>query len=268
MRCHKRGKKGHWRIDCTEELCSRCDGRGHGADVFSTSKEEAVLAAAEDDDDYDTVEASAFKARETGECSNVSGRKGEGESAWQVGDEAWFWDSGAATHMTPSADGMINYRECTLKLRIADGSTRTIEGYDDIYFVFRSGNGPVQVTLTNIAHVTNLRYHLFPPPTLVKHGHTFEGHPARIVVKLKSARSIVFLLTGTLYSLYGYRVDCSTRGDACADPRKTDKKSRGQHKRLPLCGRTLPRGTAPQDRGAARGRPRGKAAGVQRVLHG
>ena len=213
-------------MDCTEELCSRCDGRGHAADVFSTSKEEAVLAAAEGDDDYDTVEASAFKARETGECSNVSGRKGEGESAWQVGDEAWFWDSGAATHMTHSADGMINYRECTLKLRIADGSARTIKGYDDIYFVFRSGNGHVQITLTNIAHVPDLQYHLFSPPTLVKHGHTFEGHPAGIVVKLKSARSIVFLLTGTLYSLYGYRVDCRTRGDACAAlaPGKLPKK--------------------------------------------
>ena len=30
----------------------------------------------------------------------------------------------------------------------------------------------------------------------------------------------------------------------------------------------LSRGTTPQDRGAARDRPRGKAAGVQKVLHG
>ena len=76
------------------------------------SKEEAVLAASDDDDDSDAVEASAFKARGTGKCSNVSGKKGKGESAWQVGDEAWLCDSGASTHMTPSADGMINYKEC------------------------------------------------------------------------------------------------------------------------------------------------------------
>ena len=50
----------------------------------------------------------------------------------------------------------------------------------------------------------------------MKHGHTFEGRPARIVVKLKSERSIVFPLTKNLYSRYGYRADCSTRGDACA----------------------------------------------------
>ena len=102
-----------------------------------------MLATSDDDDDSDAVEDSAFKARETGKCSNVSGKKGEGESAWQVGDEAWLCNSGASTHMTPSADGMINCRECNSKLRIADGSTRTIEGYGDINFALRSGNGLV-----------------------------------------------------------------------------------------------------------------------------
>ena len=118
--------------------------------------------------------------------------------------------------MTPSADCMINYRECNLKLRIADGSTRSPEGYGDINFVFRSGKGLVQLLLTNVAHVPDLRYHLFSLPTLVKNGHTLEGRPTGIVVKLKSERSIVFPFTGTLYSLYGYRVDCSTRENACA----------------------------------------------------
>ena len=173
-RCHRCGKKDHWRIDRTEELCSRCHGRGHAADVCPTSKEEAVLAASDDDADNNIADGSAFKAGEPGERSKVSDRKkrGEGGSAWQVGDEAWLCDSGASTHMTPSADGMINYRECNFKLRIADGSTRTIEGYGDINFVFRSGNGFVQVTLTNIAHVPDLRYHLFSLPTVVTHGHT------------------------------------------------------------------------------------------------
>ena len=131
-RWHRCGKKDHWIIDCTGELYSRCHGRRHGADACPTSKEEAVLAASDDDDDSDTVEASAFKARETGEWSNVSGKMGEGESPWQVGNEAFLCGIGASTHMTPSSDGMVIYRECNLKLRIADGSTRTIEGYGDI----------------------------------------------------------------------------------------------------------------------------------------
>ena len=68
----------------------------------------------------------------------------------------------------------------------------------------------------NVAHVPDLQYHIFSLPTLGKKGHTFEGRPAGIVVKVKSERSIVFPLTGNLFSLYGYRVDCSTREDACA----------------------------------------------------
>ena len=36
VRCHGCSKKGHWRIDCTEELCSRCHGRGHADNVCPT----------------------------------------------------------------------------------------------------------------------------------------------------------------------------------------------------------------------------------------
>ena len=47
------------------------------------------------------------------------------------------------------------------------------------------------------------------------------------MVKLKSERSIVFPLAENLHSLYGYRVGCSTREDACAvlAPGKVLKKS-------------------------------------------
>ena len=38
-RCYRCGTKGHWRADCTEELCSRCQGRGHTADVCPASAE-------------------------------------------------------------------------------------------------------------------------------------------------------------------------------------------------------------------------------------
>ena len=110
----------------------------------------------------------------------------------------------------PPQIALSTVREYNLKLRIADGSTRSIEGYGYIDFVFRSGNGLVQVLPTNVAHVPDLRYHIFFLPTVVKNGHTFEGRPTGIVVKLKSERSIVFPLTGTLYSRYGYRIGCNT----------------------------------------------------------
>ena len=76
--------------------------------------------------------------------------------------------------------------------------------------------GLVQVLLTNVAHVPDLRHHLSFLPTFVKNGRTFEGCPTGVVVKLKSERSIVLALGGTLYSLHGYRIDCSSRENACA----------------------------------------------------
>ena len=84
------------------------------------------MVAVSSDDGYEgTVQASAFKVEE-GAHGDIFGRMGEGELAWQVGDEVWLCDSGASTHMTPSADCMINYREFHLNLRIADGATRSI----------------------------------------------------------------------------------------------------------------------------------------------
>ena len=133
-----------------------------------------------------------------------------------MGDEAWICDSSASTNMMPSADCKINFRERNLKLQIADGSTRSMEGCGDIHVVFRSGNGIVQVLITNVAHVLDLRYHPLSPLTLVKKGHTFEGCPTGVVLRLKSARSIVFPLSETLYSLYSDQVNRSGRENACA----------------------------------------------------
>ena len=76
-RGYRRGKKDHWRVDCTEELCSRCYGRGHAPDVCRRSKKDAVLAVSYNDDGDNTVGASTFKVGETGECSDVFGGKGE-----------------------------------------------------------------------------------------------------------------------------------------------------------------------------------------------
>ena len=61
-----------------------------------------MLAVSNEDGDG-TVQASTFKADEAGACSDVLVRMGEGEPAWEVGDQAWLCDSGSSTYMTPSA---------------------------------------------------------------------------------------------------------------------------------------------------------------------
>ena len=121
--------------------------------------------------------------------------------------------------------------------------------------------------LIHIAHVLDLRYHLFSLPTLVTNGDTFEGRPTGIIVKLKSERSIMHPLTGYLYSLYSYRVDCSTR-EVCAvlDPGKLPTKPvvsiNDDHCAAGYAHEALLRKTAEQQ-GIIR-----KTAGVQTVLRG
>ena len=89
---------------------------------------------------------------------------------------------------------MLKCQECNLKLRIADGSTRSTELYGDISVAFRSGNGLVPVLITSAAHVPDLRYHVFSLPTLVENDHTFSKDAFRtgVVRRLKSERSPCF----------------------------------------------------------------------------
>ena len=76
--CHRCGKKGHWRIDCTEELCSRCHGRGQAAGVCPTSEEEAVLTASDDDSGDDTVQASASRPEREASAVRFGAERGNG----------------------------------------------------------------------------------------------------------------------------------------------------------------------------------------------
>ena len=91
--CSRCGGRRHAADVCrasADKRCSRCNGRGHVADICLSSKEEPMLAVSSDDGDEGTVQASAFKAEEVGEYGDVLARMGERESAWKVGDEAWL----------------------------------------------------------------------------------------------------------------------------------------------------------------------------------
>ena len=74
----------------------------------------------------------------------------------------------------------------------------------------------MQVLIRNVVHVPDLHYHLFPLPTRVINGHTFEARPRGVVVRIKAEHSIVFPLTGTPYSLYAHRIDRSSMEHAGA----------------------------------------------------
>ena len=72
------------------------------------------------------------------------------------------------------------------------------------------------VSLTDVSHVPSLLYHPFSLPFLNKNGRDFNGHLTGVVVKLRSECLMILTLSGTLFSLYGYRVVSTSTGKACA----------------------------------------------------
>ena len=149
-RCYKCGQKGHWRS--TERRTYVPDAKDGGTLPMSAPRSRRSDAAVATDGGMllissprrkktlfwrcQTTTVIVLRSRLQLRISGISGRKREGESAWQVGDEARRYDSEASAHMTPSADCMINNRECNLKVRTADGSTHSIERYGDITLSF------------------------------------------------------------------------------------------------------------------------------------
>ena len=83
------------------------------------------------------VEAQAYVAKQTGKCRMMVGEEvGGGELGKQV--MQYIADSAATSNMTPDADGLTNYRECSGPLGLANGGTTSIAGYGDLTVAFRS----------------------------------------------------------------------------------------------------------------------------------
>ena len=72
-----------------------------------------------------------FTANTTGKRSLRTGKEvRNGELDKQVAQ--CIADSGATCHLTPDADGLTNYRECSRPLCLADRRKISIAGYDDL----------------------------------------------------------------------------------------------------------------------------------------
>ena len=107
---------------------------------------------------------------------------------------------------------MINYREFNLNLRVADGLTYATEGYDDKIIVFRSGNRNAE---ERCARARRSIPPLFPTRFRKERSHC--RRPSRGYCSQAQGRSFDRVsLDRKLSIFYGYRVDCSTREDACA----------------------------------------------------
>ena len=163
------------------------------------------------------VEAQAFVAKETGKCSVMVGEEvGGGEPGKQV--VQYITDSAATCDMTPDADGLTNYRECSRPLGLANGGTASIAGYSDLTEAFRSDNGWVHVKLHDVVHAPLLSHNLISLPSLALKGHAYAGDKYRVILKLKEGKAVHFPLTRKFYRQHEYRPETKGRvvDTACA----------------------------------------------------
>ncbi|CAM9338378.1 unnamed protein product [Ascophyllum nodosum] len=127
-------------------------------------------------------------------------------------------DSATTCNMTPDADGLINYRECSRPLGLVNRRTTSIAGYGDLTVAFRSDKGWVHVKLHDVAYAPLLSYTLISLPYLALKRHTYAGDKDGVTLKLKGGKTVHCALIRRLCRQYGYHQEAKGRvvDTACA----------------------------------------------------
>ena len=195
-RCWGCIRSDHIREECTTKEsdfiaeCGRCSGFGHEESTCSSDAAVLAMGLSLSEEDL-AVEAQVFVAKETGKCSVMVGEEvGSGELGKQV--VQYIADSVAACNVTPDADGLTSYRECSRPLGLANGEATSISGYGDFTVAVCSNNRCVHVKLHDVAHATLLSYNLILLPSLALKDHTCVGDKYGLALKLKGGKTVHF----------------------------------------------------------------------------
>ena len=148
------------------------------------------------------VESQAFAATEAGKCNAAIDDRVGGE-ALDKQVVQYIADSAATCNMTPDADGLTNYRECSRPLGLANGEEISIVGYGDLTVNFRTDHRWVRVKMNDVAHVPQLSHNLISLPSMTLKGHTYTGDKGGVTLKLKGGETVFFPLVGKLCHQYG-----------------------------------------------------------------
>ena len=212
-RCFRCRQRGHRRQDCTTResdfvpRCNRCTGYGH--EESSCSSDAAILVVELQVPEEDlAVEAQAFAVSEAGKCSVRIG-DAVGGVALDKQVVQYIADSAATCNMTPDADGLTNYRECSRPLGLANGEEISIVGYGDLTVNFRTDHRWVRVKMNDVAHVPQLSHNLISLPSMTLKGHTYMGDKGGVTLKLKGGEAVFFPLVGKLCRQYGFRPEAA-----------------------------------------------------------
>ena len=221
-RCFRCRQRGHRKRDCTTResdfvpRCTRCTGFGYEESSCSSETTVMVMELPVSEEDL-AVEIRAFAATEAGKCSaTIDDRLGGEALDKQV--VQYIADSAATCNMTPDADGLTNYRECSRPLGLANGEEISIVGYGDLTVNFRTDHRWVRVKMNDVAHVPQLSYNLISLPSMTLKGHTYAGDKDGVTLKLKGGETVFFPLVGKLCRQYGFRPEApgSMVDTACA----------------------------------------------------
>ena len=212
-RCFRCRKRGHRKQDCTTResdfvpRCTRCTGFGHEESSCPSNMAVMVMELPVSEDDL-AVGSQAFAATEAGKCSAMNDdRVGGGALDKQV--VQYIADSAVTCNMTPDADGLTNYRECSRPLGLANGEEISIVGYGDLTVNFRTEYGWIRVEMNDVAHVPQLSYNLISLPSMTLKGHTYTGDKDGVTLKLKGGGTVFFPLVGKLCRQDGFRPEAA-----------------------------------------------------------
>ena len=212
-RCFRCRQRGHRRQDCTTResdfvpRCNRCTGYGHEESSCSSDAAILVVELPVPEEDL-AVEAQAFAVSEAGKCSVTIG-DAVGGVALDKQVVQYIADSAATCNMTPDADGLTNYRECSKPLGLANGEEISIVGYGDLTVNFRTDHRWVRVKMNDVAHVPQLSHNLISLPSMTLKGHTYMGDKGGVTLKLKGGETVFFPLVGKLCRQYGFRPEAA-----------------------------------------------------------
>ena len=154
------------------------------------------------------VESQAFAATEAGKCNAAIDDRVGGE-ALDKQVVQYIADSAATCNMTPDADGLTNYRECSRPLGLANGEEISIVGYGDLTVNFRTDHRWVRVKMNDVAHVPQLSHNLISLPSMTLKGHTYTGDKGGVTLKLNGGETVFFHLVGKLCRQYGFRPEAA-----------------------------------------------------------
>ena len=145
-------------------------------------------------------------------------RIGDESRGWGVGQPGRAISSGATCHLTPDADGLTNYRECSRPLGLAVRRKISIASYGDLTAAFRSSYSWVHVKLHDVAHTPLSSYNLVSLTSFSQEGHPSAVEESGVTLKQKGGGTVRFPLVGKLCHQYGYHPEATGRmvDTACA----------------------------------------------------